>query len=171
MRCHSSKADSGSLVDSLTQLDRENLGEPCHALNSVSLLHQQLPAEMCTCICTSDQYPDGQPCGRGTDAVVTNAERVLTQERIKLIKLAMESLTVPPACYEVTAASKPATVVSAPPAPPRWDISHPLPRAMRHDSVQYVLSGRSDRKQSLHDGVTMAMTNWKGLGAMAANLG
>ena len=93
------------------------------------------------------------------DRSVCPAERVLTQERIKLLRLAMESDTVPPACYDVTSMHKRDKAV---PAAPRWNTTHP-PMAGQHDSVQYVLHSKPDRSQALHDGLDLLISRCGGL--------
>lgn len=93
------------------------------------------------------------------DGIVCPVERVLTQERIKLLRLAMESCTVPPACYDATSVHKRDKAVHA---APRWNTTHP-PMAGQHDSVQYVLHSKPDRSQALHDGLDLLISRCGGL--------
>ena len=91
-----------------------------------------------------------------SDRLLCHAERVLTKERIKLLRLAMESYSVSPACYDVMAVNKRDKAVHA---APRWNTSHP-PKNVSHSSVQYELHGNADRHQSLHDGLSAFMSRW-----------
>ncbi len=88
------------------------------------------------------------------------AERILTQERIKLIQLAMESLTVPPpACYEVATTGKRGSKAPAQGNSPRWMTSRwkDTTREM-YGFLQYTLHDKAARKLSTHEALVLTLS-------------
>ena len=88
------------------------------------------------------------------------AERILTQERIKLIQLAMESFTVPtPACYEVATVGKHGQKAPAQGGSPRWMTSRWKDTAHEtHGSLPYSLNDRAARKLSTHQALVLTLS-------------
>ena len=82
------------------------------------------------------------------------AERILTQERIKLMELAMESYAVPPACYEVQTTGK-----IGQEGPPRWMSSRSKLNNHKDDfrSLQYTVHDQASKKLPTHDALVLTL--------------